>query len=74
MMPYVNRVHMLSMLEDWCRDKPKVLEWFDRMRSMPVWGPAVDAYLPEQLASDLRTNGAKSWPQAKAILEKALAA
>lgn len=74
MMPYVNRVFMLSMLEDWCRDKSQVLAWFDRMRARPTWGPAVDAYLPEHLANDLRTNGAKSWPQAKAILDQALAA
>ncbi len=73
MIPYVNRVYMLSMLEDWCSNKPKVLDWFDRMRARPTWGPAVEAYLPEHLANDLRNNGAKSWPQAKGILEAALA-
>ena len=72
MIPYVNRLYMLSMLEAWCENKPKVLDWFDRMRARPTYGPAVDKYLPEQLANDLRTNGARSWPEVRSILDKVL--
>lgn len=71
MIPYVNRVYMLSMLDDWCANRPKLLAWFDRMRARPTWRLAVEDYLPDYLANDLRTNGARSWPQAKAILKTA---
>lgn len=74
MIPYVNRIYMLSMLEDWCADKPRVLDWFARMRERPSFEPAIDRYLPEHLAKDLRTNGENSWKEAKIILESALAA
>ena len=69
MTPYLNRLYMLSMLENWCADKPNVLKWFDRMRARPKFIPAVDQYLPEDLANDLRKNGAKSWPEVEKILE-----
>ena len=68
MTPYANRLHMLSMLELWCADKPNVLKWFDRMRSRPKYVAAVDQYLPEDLAADLRKNGTKSWPEVERIL------
>ena len=71
--PYLNRLYMLSMLENWCQDKPNTLAWFNRMRSRSSFFPAIDKYLPEDLANDLKTNGAKSWPEVKRILELALA-
>lgn len=69
MTPYVNRLNMLSMLKEWCTNKPNVLKWFDRIRARPKFVAAVDQYLPEDLANDLRANGAKSWPEVKAILQ-----
>ena len=71
MIPYVNRLHMLSMLERICAERPKVLEWFDRMRARPTFVAAVDQYLPEDLANDMRTNGDKSWAEVEKILTAA---
>ena len=70
--PYVNRLNMLSMLENWCANKPRVLKWFKRMRERPTFNPAIDKYLPSDLANDLRTNGSKNWPKVKSILNNAL--
>ena len=68
MIPYLNRIYMLSMLEKWCEEKPHVLSWFEKMRERPTFHSAIDSHLPESLASDLRTNGAKSWPKVREIL------
>jgi glutathione S-transferase len=69
--PYVNRLHMFGMLEDWTKDRPGVRAWFDRIRARPSFKPAVDDWLPEQLWTDFSTNGAKAWPEVKRILEAA---
>ncbi|MEE3000700.1 MAG: glutathione S-transferase family protein [Pseudomonadota bacterium] len=72
LIPYLNRLYMLSMLGNWCKDKPNTLDWFNRMRTRKSFFPAIDKYLPEDLANDLKTNGAKSWPDVKNILDLAL--
>ena len=46
-------------------------DWFKRMKSRRSFNPAIDEYLPESLANDLRTNGAKSWPEVEAVLKAA---
>ena len=72
LIPYLNRLYMLRMLESWCKDKPKTLDWFNRMRRRSSFFPAIDKYVPEDLADDLKTNGARSWPKVKEILDSAL--
>ena len=69
--PYVNRLDMLTMLEPWRPSRPRVMDWFKRMKSRPSFHPAIDKYLPESLANDFRTNGAKSWPEVEAVLKTA---
>ena len=29
MIPYLNRIYMLSMLDKWCEETPHVLSWFE---------------------------------------------
>ena len=69
--PYVNRLDMLSMLTPWPPKHPRVMNWFERMKARPSFDPAIDEYLPESLANDFRTNGAKSWPRIEAVLKAA---
>lgn len=70
-LPYVNRLSMLGMLEPWPSRGPRVMDWFGRMRARPSFQPAIEEYLPESLANDFRTNGAKSWPEVEAVLKAA---
>jgi glutathione S-transferase len=70
-LPYVNRLAMLNMLEPWPSKGPRVMEWFARLRDRDSFQPAIDEYLPESLANDFRTNGAKSWPEVEAVLKAA---
>jgi glutathione S-transferase len=69
--PYVNRIDILGMLENWTPKRPRVLGWLARMRERPSYGPAIDEYMPESLTNDFRTNGEKSWPAVEAILRSA---
>ena len=61
----------MNMLEPWPPQHSRVMGWFKRMKSRRSFNPAIDEYLPESLANDLRTNGAKSWPEVEAVLKAA---
>ena len=70
-LPYVNRLEMLNMLAPWPPNRPRVMEWFERMKALPSFYPAIDEYMHESLANDFRTNGTKSWPEVEAVLKSA---
>lgn len=67
-LPYVNRLAMFTMLDKWPPERPRVLDWFNRMKARPSFEPAVNEYLPDSLANDFRTNGAQSWPEVEKVL------
>jgi glutathione S-transferase len=67
--PYVTRLDMLSMDGLWKNGRrPRVEDWFERVKARPSYQPAFYDWIPEQLENDLRTNGAKSWPEVAAIV------
>ena len=69
LIPYVNRLAMMSMAEMWTRGRlPQVERWFDAVRARPSFAPAMLEWVPADLAEDLRSNGVRSWPEVKAIL------
>lgn len=69
LIPYVNRLAMLSMDEMWTGGRrPHVERWFAAVRARPSFKPAMLDWVPADLAEDLRTNGARSWPEVRAIL------
>lgn len=70
-LPYVNRLEGLNMLEYWQPERPRAAAWFERMKARPSFAPAIDDYLPEELKDDLRSNGTKSWPEVEAVLKAA---
>ncbi len=64
MTPYVNRLDMLSMSGMWSRGRlPRVESWFKRVKARPSFKPALVDWLPDDLAHDMRTFGAQSWPE-----------
>lgn len=69
--PYVNRLDMLNMLDEWSADRPRLRDWFDRIRARPNFEPAINKWLPDDLADDLRNNGARAWPEVKRMLATA---
>jgi glutathione S-transferase len=53
----------------WQRGRlPRVEDWFERLRARPTFGPAFTAWLPHELAAEMRANGERSWPQVRGLL------
>ncbi|MEJ1964714.1 MAG: glutathione S-transferase family protein [Gammaproteobacteria bacterium] len=72
MTPYVNRLAALSMELLWKSGRlPRVAAWFDRVRSRPTFEPAFVRWMPPELAAEMRSNGALSWPQIRDLLKVA---
>ena len=70
MVPYVNRLAAMSMHPMWENGRlPRVADWFDRVRARPTFQPALLDWVPVQLTDDMKTNGAKSWPEVARILD-----
>lgn len=69
--PYVNRLAMLGMSALWTEKRPRVSDWFDRVRARPAFRPALLDWCPPQLTSDLLQFGSASWPEVKAFLAPA---
>ena len=68
MVPYVNRLDMLGMSEMWVGSRPRLTEWFERMKSRASFTPSLLDVCPPDLTSDLKTFGTQSWPDVKRLL------
>ncbi|WP_417259056.1 glutathione S-transferase family protein [Celeribacter sp.] len=70
MAPYVNRCAMLSLSGMWTNGRmPNLEKWFSRVSALPNFKTCLLDWVPEDLTSDLRENGAKSWPEVAKILD-----
>ncbi|HWK60534.1 MAG TPA: glutathione S-transferase family protein [Eoetvoesiella sp.] len=70
MVPYVNRLAMMSMSDMWEKSRPRVTQWFETVKSRPSFHSALIKWCPEDLTNDLREFGAQSWPEVKRMLRK----
>ncbi len=68
MAPYVNRLDMLGMSAMWEMSRPRLTDWFVRVKARSSFQPAFMQWFPAQLAADLATFGAQSWPEVRRIL------
>ncbi len=66
--PYVNRLAMMGMSEMWEGRRPRLADWFERVKARASFQPAFMEWFPPHLADDLATFGAKSWPDVRRIL------
>ena len=70
MVPYVNRLAMMSMRGMWENNRlPNVENWFARIEALPNFKKCLIDWVPQELTNDLRENGTKSWPEVAKILE-----
>ena len=70
MVPYVNRLAMMSMRGMWENNRlPNVEKWFNRVEALPNFKKCLIDWVPDELANDLHENGAQSWPEVAKILE-----
>jgi glutathione S-transferase len=71
LVPYVNRLDMMNMSAMWTRSRPRVTDWFERVKAMPTFKPQMLDWVPADLTRDLATFGAQSWPEVDRILHAA---
>ena len=70
MTPYVNRLAALSLEGLWANGRlPRVEAWFARIRERPTFEPAFVTWMPDELAAEMRENGAESWPMIARLLQ-----
>jgi glutathione S-transferase len=66
--PYVNRLDMLGMSDMWIGSRPRLTDWFERIKSRPSFKPSLLDMCPPDLTNDLKTFGTQSWPDVKRLL------
>jgi glutathione S-transferase len=66
--PYVNRLDMLGMSAMWTRRRPRLTDWFERIKARPGFGPSFIDVCPPELTGDLANFGRQSWPEVERIL------
>lgn len=66
--PYVNRLDMLYMSQMWTAARPRLTDWFGRVKARPTFKPMLLDWCPADLTADLRTFGAQSWPEVRKML------
>lgn len=69
MAPYVNRLAALAMEPLWTGGRlPRVETWFERVKERPSFHAGFIEWMPIDLATEMRANGERSWPDVKALL------
>ena len=68
--PYVNRLDMLQLSFMWERDRPRLTNWWNRIKSRPTFKPALLDWCPPDLTNDLKTYGAMSKYDVEKILDR----
>jgi glutathione S-transferase len=71
LVPYVNRLDMMSMSAMWTRSRPRVTDWFERVKARATFKPQLIDWVPVSLTEDLATFGGQSWPEVDRILRAA---
>ena len=66
--PYVNRLDMMGMSGLWTESRPRLTDWFNRIKARPTFKVTFLDWCPPDLANDLMVFGSQSWPEAKQVI------
>ena len=66
---YVNRVAELQFQPMWERNRPRITDWFARVRDRNNFRTAFGNYSYDDYAAQMAEQGAFRWPEVEAILE-----
>jgi glutathione S-transferase len=66
--PYVNRLDMLQLSGMWTEARPRLADWFERVKARASFQPAMFGFVPEPLGAIMRDKGEEAWPKVEAIL------
>lgn len=67
--PYVNRLDMLQLSGMWTEKRPRLTDWFARVKARPSFEPALFGFVPPPLRAMMRERGTEAWPKVRAILK-----
>jgi glutathione S-transferase len=68
---YLNRVSELQFQPMWERSRPRVTDWFDRIRARQNFKTAFGNYPYVDYAAQMAEQGRIRWPEVEKILEAA---
>ena len=68
---YVNRLDMLQFSGLWIEARPRVTDWFARVKKRPSFEPALMKFVPSDLRELMRENGGKVWAEVREIIRQA---
>jgi glutathione S-transferase len=71
--PFVNRLDMLALSGMWTEKRPRLTDWWERIKARPMFQDAMFKYVPPPLRQLMTDKGKEAWPKVKAILAGAKA-
>jgi glutathione S-transferase len=69
--PYVERLYRLGLAPMWERGRPKVTDWFQRIRARPSYKAALTDFKPLDYNDLLVDHGESVWPDVEKVLKAA---
>ena len=72
MTPYVTRLDMMGMSEMWTARRPKLTEWFAKVRARPSYKPQLRDWCPADLTATWRPSAQKKLAGSEANLASGL--
>ncbi|MGH7908201.1 MAG: glutathione S-transferase family protein [Candidatus Binataceae bacterium] len=69
--PYVSRLENLSLTGMWDSSRPRVAEWYARIKQRPNFATAITRWIPEPDMNAMMSYGAANWPRIERILAMA---
>jgi len=67
--PYVNRADMLGLSGLWQNRRPRVADWYERMRRRPTFDPAITAYWDDDARQRFDVPHAEVWAECERVLQ-----
>ena len=69
--PYLERLDRLGLSPMWVGGRPRVADWFDRIRERPSYDSAITAFVPATYDDRLKKLGEGVWSEVAPILSTA---
>jgi glutathione S-transferase len=66
--PYINRFTMLGLSSMWSETRPRVTDWFERIKARPSYQKAIGAFVSDKDMEPYAGIEAWAWPKAKSLL------
>ena len=66
--PYLDRLNRLGLSPMWTRARPRLTDWFARIRARPSYDRAYTAFGPVDYDDLLIERGESAWPEVEAVL------